>query len=591
LSRIKKLDIQLANQIAAGEVVERPASVVKELLENSLDANATRIEVDIEAGGMRLIRIKDNGSGIMKDDLPLALAPYATSKIAALDDLSAIASYGFRGEALASISSVSQFSISSRPKDQDKGWQATAQGRDMQVNIIPAAVAEGTLIQVRELFFNTPARRRFLRTEKTEFSHIEEVVKKAALANFNVAISLKHNNRTVKKLRAADTQIQKEQRIASVIDRNFMLNAVHLDMVHEGIQLTGWLCLPNYHRSQNDGQYFYVNQRPVKDKVLNHAIRQAYQQFIPEGRVPAYVLYLTLDPRAVDVNVHPTQHEVRFHNNRLVHDLIQQAIVQALAEAEPSLVPLQPQTTSTPARTAPATSSPGSSAASHNLYSSMLAQDTVNQSQNQLTALNQSNAIAYPSHDQDAWQCIARLTNEQALLTKQGQYSLLDLTDLLSQKAEQLELEQPVQQLLFPVVLNATDEALRWLGQLCDALGYQYQITEQQFQLMSAPKCFEQKLTIYWLLEFICWMLNKPQAKLAKQLSKQLSTRLMSFIKQQIQVESVTAIIKQLTAAQAHIQAELNQGLVPATSSIISGEELAKRVQTAPHNAEEQFDD
>ncbi len=332
LHPIRKLDTQLANQIAAGEVVERPASVVKELLENSIDAGSKRIDIEITGGGCGLIRIRDDGKGIPKDQLHLALAPHATSKISSLDDLDVIESFGFRGEALSSISSVSRFSLSSRTKDAEQGWQVIAEGREMLPKITAVAVTEGTRIDVRELFFNTPARRRFLRTEKTEFSHIEDVVRKTALTNFGVAITLKHNGRNIRRFRAASNVEQQEQRIAAVCGRQFIENSIRLELEHDGIEIKGWLGLPHYHRSQNDGQYFYVNNRPVRDKVLNHAIRQAYQQFIPEGRVPAYVLYLTIDPRTVDVNVHPTKHEVRFHNARLIHDLLVQTIEQGLAQ-------------------------------------------------------------------------------------------------------------------------------------------------------------------------------------------------------------------------------------------------------------------
>jgi len=338
---IRQLNTQLANQIAAGEVVERPASVVKELLENSIDAGAKRIDIEISAGGCNLIRIRDDGRGIPKDQLHLALAPHATSKISSLADLDVIRSFGFRGEALSSISSVSQFTLSTRTSDAEQGWQVSVEGMNMSPIITPDAVNLGTRIDVRELFFNTPARRRFLRTEKTEFNHIEDVVRKAALSNFEIAMTLKHNSTTVRRYKAASNLAQKEQRVATVIGRDFLNNCIRLELEHDGIEIDGWLGLPNYHRSQSDAQYFYVNSRPVKDKVLNHAIRQAYHAYLPQGRVSAYVLFLTIDPRTVDVNVHPTKHEVRFHDARRVHDLLVQTIEQSLAKTGVEVQPFE----------------------------------------------------------------------------------------------------------------------------------------------------------------------------------------------------------------------------------------------------------
>ncbi|NNJ72058.1 MAG: DNA mismatch repair endonuclease MutL [Enterobacterales bacterium] len=327
-----QLDTQLANQIAAGEVVERPASVVKELVENSLDAGADLIDVEIIAGGAQLIRVRDNGHGIDKDQLALALAPHATSKIVKLDDLSALLTFGFRGEALASISSVSKFTITSRTADQQQGWSASSHGKNMLVDIVPAAATVGTRVDVADLFYNTPARRRFLRTEKTEFYQIETVIKQAVLANPQVTFSLKQNQRLAKRYRAAHDDAQLMQRLAQILGKAFVSESVHINVEHEGMALRGWIGMPSYHRSQTDGQYFYVNNRPVKDKVLMHALRQVYLSRIPEGRSAAYVLFLDIEPQAVDVNVHPTKHEVRFHAVRSVHDFIVQALEQCIAE-------------------------------------------------------------------------------------------------------------------------------------------------------------------------------------------------------------------------------------------------------------------
>ncbi len=327
---IIQLSKQLANQIAAGEVVERPASVVKELVENSLDAGATQIDIEIINGGKQLIRIRDNGTGIAKDQLSLALSPHATSKIVSLDDLQSLASFGFRGEALASISSVSRFRLTSRTESQQRGWCAITTGDEMQVTLSPAPATVGTRIDVEELFHNTPARRRFLRTDKTELSQIETVVRQVALAHPAVTITLKHNQRVLKRYKAAHDLPQTEQRLAVVCGKDFVRQSVRISVDHDQLSLTGWIGLPEYHRSQTDGQYFFVNNRPVKDKVLNHAIREAYYPHLPEGRSAAYVLFLELPASQVDVNVHPTKHEVRFHQVRQVHDFIVQALEQSL---------------------------------------------------------------------------------------------------------------------------------------------------------------------------------------------------------------------------------------------------------------------
>lgn len=323
---------QLANQIAAGEVVERPASVVKELVENSLDAGATQINIEIEKGGSQLIKIRDNGCGIAKQDLVLALARHATSKISSLEDLEAILSLGFRGEALASISSVSRLLLTSRPEGQSEAWQAYAQGREMAVEIQPASHPTGTTIEVNNLFFNTPARRKFLRTDKTEFQHIDEVVRRIALAKPHVGFTLSHNGKMVRQYRKiVDNSVeQKQKRVAAICGENFIQHANYLDWQHGDLHLHGWIGSPALARPQNDLCYSYVNGRMMRDKTINHAIRQAYGEHIATGDYPAFVLFLDLDPTHVDVNVHPAKHEVRFHQGRLVHDFILQGVAQAL---------------------------------------------------------------------------------------------------------------------------------------------------------------------------------------------------------------------------------------------------------------------
>ena len=328
---IKILPPRLANQIAAGEVVERPSSVVKELIENSIDAGATRIDIDIEKGGAKLIRIRDNGSGVEKDQLGLALSRHATSKLATLDDLEAIDSLGFRGEALASISSVSRLTFTSRTQAQTEAWQAYAEGRDMQVKIKPAAHPIGTTVEVVDLFFNTPARRKFLRTDKTEFNHIDELVKRIALSRFDLQVTLKHNGKVIRSYRPASTVEQQERRVASITSTNFMANCMALDCEHSDIKLWGWIGLP-HDNAPMDVQYSYVNGRMMRDKLINHALRQAYEEATGIAAPPAYVLFIEVSVREVDVNVHPAKHEVRFHQARLVHDFIFQGVFKAITE-------------------------------------------------------------------------------------------------------------------------------------------------------------------------------------------------------------------------------------------------------------------
>ncbi|MCK9087555.1 DNA mismatch repair endonuclease MutL [Haemophilus influenzae] len=331
---IKILSPQLANQIAAGEVVERPASVVKELVENSLDAGANKIQIDIENGGANLIRIRDNGCGIPKEELSLALARHATSKITDLDDLEAILSLGFRGEALASISSVSRLTLTSRTEEQTEAWQVYAQGRDMETTIKPASHPVGTTVEVANLFFNTPARRKFLRTDKTEFAHIDEVIRRIALTKFNTAFTLTHNGKIVRQYRPAFDLNQQLKRVAAICGDDFVKNALRIDWKHDDLHLSGWVATPNFSRTQNDLSYCYINGRMVRDKVISHAIRQAYAQYLPADAYPAFVLFIDLNPHDVDVNVHPTKHEVRFHQQRLIHDFIYEGISYALNNQE-----------------------------------------------------------------------------------------------------------------------------------------------------------------------------------------------------------------------------------------------------------------
>lgn len=340
MSRIHRLSTRLANQIAAGEVVERPASVVKEVLENSLDAGATRVDVDVESGGVKLIRIRDNGFGIEPDDLSLAMARHATSKITSLEDLEAVGSLGFRGEALASIGSVSRLTLTSNAAEEgSEGSSAACEGREMEVVIKPAPHPRGTTVEVRDLFFNTPARRKFLRTEKTEFNHLEEVVKRLALSRFDVAFSLRHNGRAIHQLKAGTSQAEQQRRVATVCGPAFMEQAIYIENEIGNLRLWGWVGLPTFSRSQADLQYFFVNGRVIRDKLIAHAVKQAYRDVLYHGRHPAFVLYLEVDAAQVDVNVHPTKHEVRFRDGRTVHNFIFSSLHRALADVRPGSGP------------------------------------------------------------------------------------------------------------------------------------------------------------------------------------------------------------------------------------------------------------
>ena len=331
---INTLNPQLANQIAAGEVVERPASVVKELVENSLDAGATRIDIEVEQGGVKRLCVRDNGCGIEQSDMPLALSRHATSKISDIDDLEAVATLGFRGEALASIASVSRLSLTSN-SGESQGWQAVSEGRDMAVDVQPAAHPVGTSVDVRDLFFNTPARRKFLRTETTEYNRIDDYAKKLALSHMPVAFSLRHNQRVNLNLQPAQTVLEQEKRVADICGKPFMEQALYIDNQRTGIRLWGWIGLPTFSRSQTDLQHFFVNGRSIRDKVVSHAVRQAYQDVLYHGRHPAFVLFLEIEPKDVDVNVHPTKHEVRFRDSRVIHGFVSSTLQKALAQDRP----------------------------------------------------------------------------------------------------------------------------------------------------------------------------------------------------------------------------------------------------------------
>jgi DNA mismatch repair protein MutL len=335
--KIQCLPEVLINQIAAGEVVERPFSVVKELVENALDAGSTKVEIDLEEGGIRLIRIRDNGSGISAEDLPIAVQRHATSKIASLDDLESVATLGFRGEALPSIASVSRFTIRSRSSDQQHGASLSIEGGKVGA-VVPDAHAQGSSIEVRDLFYNVPARRKFLKTERTELAHAEDWLRSLALAKPSVELSIRHNGKELKRYKSISDTEQRIERVVQVLGSDFANQCLAVDVQHNGMRLTGWIGLPTASRSSADQQYFFVNGRAVRDKTVAHAVKQAYADVLFHGRYPAFVLFLELDPRRVDVNVHPAKHEVRFRDGRSVHDFIYRSLHALMAETRAGVV-------------------------------------------------------------------------------------------------------------------------------------------------------------------------------------------------------------------------------------------------------------
>lgn len=333
---IQHLPSQLVNQIAAGEVIERPASVLKELLENALDAGATKISVELEHGGTGTIRVTDNGNGIPKEEIMLALQRHATSKISVLEDLEHIATLGFRGEALPSIASVSRFSLASNHLGhRNEGWELSGEGGEFAEEVVPARQAQGTTVEVKNLFFNVPARKKFLRAEKTELQHCQSMLLKLALSRFDVALSVRHNGRSCLELDAVDSEQGKAGRLGQACGRKFAEQSIYLENSAQDIQIKGWISLPTFSRSQTDLQYLYVNGRTIRDKVISHAIRQSYQDVLYHGRFPAFVLFLEVDPAQVDVNAHPMKHEVRFRQARHVHDFVRHTVGKAIAETMP----------------------------------------------------------------------------------------------------------------------------------------------------------------------------------------------------------------------------------------------------------------
>jgi len=340
---IRQLPELLINQIAAGEVVERPSSVVKELVENSLDAGACSIQVALEQGGKRLVRVIDDGHGIPADELPLALARRATSKISSLAELEEVASMGFRGEALPSMASVSRMVITSRTHEAEHAWQVKAANGEIEA-VVPASGASGTRVELHDLFYNVPARRKFMRTERTEFSHIDELLKRFALSRPDVGFQLQHNNRVVRRFAPVQSDREMTGRLAAVLGREFVGHALEINEQRGPYGLRGWVAEPRYNRAQADRQFFFVNARMVKDRMVAHAIRQAFRDVLQHGRHPAFVLFLEMPFSGVDVNVHPQKHEVRFRDSRTLHDFIYATLNRRLAGAGVGSGALRPGT-------------------------------------------------------------------------------------------------------------------------------------------------------------------------------------------------------------------------------------------------------
>lgn len=616
---IQLLPPQLANQIAAGEVVERPASVVKELVENSLDAGASQIEIDIEKGGSKLIRIRDNGCGIEQHELVLALSRHATSKISSLADLEQIVSLGFRGEALASISSVSRLTLTSKTANQTAAWQASAEGRDMAVQVRPAAHPEGTSIEVLDLFFNTPARRRFLRSDKTEFTHIDELIKRLALSRFDVAWTLTHNGQAIRRLPVADNQQARQKRLAALCGRNFAEQALWLENQYGPIRLTGWLLAPSACQQTAACQYSYVNGRMMRDKLLNHAIRQAYGERLPAELQPAFVLYLELDATEVDVNVHPAKHEVRFHQARLVHDFVVTALSDALAQvSETALVVTDDQhlasnrlpetsaqtgllagyavaqpmaatpTSGALAYTAEPAARGGSSAAS---YGNTGAAKTANTTQH-LQSLSQQKAQQTPfqhtagQHTTPQHQMQYLAANQQSIATevagRVAPYLLLDNRFALCQEQQQLLLvdlpasiatcwQQQVQTaaLLLPLRLTLTAAELPLLlsyAETLEALGFDLLIKDNTAIVRSVPVWLRHTAISQWFAEFLQQLAQATAVEPAQMLLQLLLTAnylqaelLLNYYPQALLATNRQAQKLQLDLAAAQLRVSFNE--------------------------------
>ncbi|SDI68792.1 DNA mismatch repair protein MutL [Ferrimonas sediminum] len=534
---IQILPAQLANQIAAGEVVERPASVVKELVENCLDAGASRVDVEIERGGSKRILVRDNGLGIAREELALALSRHATSKVASLEDLESILSFGFRGEALASISSVSRLTLTSKTQEQPEAWQAYAEGQEMAVKVQPAAHPVGTTVLAEDLFFNTPARRRFLRADKTEFNHIDEQLRRIALAKPAIHFTLSHNGKLVRQYRAARTDKQHQQRLGAICSHRFAEAAVTLSTGNEQLQLHGCLAIGDGHQGFSEVQYFYVNGRVVRDRLVNHALRQALEMH-GQSSDAGYVLHLDLPPQEVDVNVHPAKHEVRFHQARYVHDFILQGLSDAVSQLAGSEMPdidvdpapFQPTPLTASPRTAPAVPPTAPRSTPHQVQSRApaagytpppLSPQPRAEAVSNYGDLMQAVDTAPPTHatGEAGWQWLAPLDETQALIGRGDQLRLLPLNALLRcwgqwQLLERLPQGLVSQPLLLPVSvarLPDWEPVLRQQQGVLKRLGFELAEQKQRLIIRKVPSVLRQANLAQIVPELLQWLLSCPQ--------------------------------------------------------------------------------
>ena len=480
--RIHALPLHLANQIAAGEVIERPASVVKELIENSLDAGATDITIHIEGAGSKLIRIRDNGQGIHPDDLALALSRHATSKLTSTEQLSHIASLGFRGEALPSIGSISQLTLTSKQAHNEHAWQYNASNE----SLTPTTHPDGTTLEVRDLFFNVPARRHFLKSDKTELNHIVITLRRLALSQFETGFYGQLSSSSNLKLPAAKTTEQRQQRVAKICGKTFLSHSFYIEQSYDDIELHGWVATAEGHRPQTDVHYFFINGRVIRDRVINHAIRQAYADHIPDGRYPAFVLYLTMPLDRVDINVHPTKHEVRFRDGRLIHGLINKAISDALTSQNDPTYKIEP------AKTAQQTS---------------LIPTSVNEPiAPPLTIAETAPSYQHPkqaklSSNTDFGTPITLLDQRYLLTRNQDQHLLLDL-QTAEQQLRQQQFQHAIETntlssrpILVPIKISLSADEITLFSQHQTALqqfGFNYTLTEHQLHITAIPSLFAQ---------------------------------------------------------------------------------------------------
>jgi DNA mismatch repair protein MutL len=542
--RIQALPLHLANQIAAGEVIERPASVVKELVENSIDALATEISIDIEGAGSHLIRVSDNGAGIHKDDLALALSRHATSKLQSSEQLSYISSLGFRGEALPSIASVSKLSISSKQKNSDYGWLY----KESDHSHTPTNQTTGTIIEVRELFFNLPARKHFLRGDKTEQNHITTTLHRLALSQYDVGFNYSFSGSSPVKLPKATTLQQQQQRIAKICGKHFINTALYLEQDYDAISLSGWIASAEGHRPQTDINYFFINGRVIRDRVINHAIRQAYDERIPAGRYPAFVLYLTLPLDRVDINVHPTKHEVRFRDARLIHGLINRAVQEALdssASDEGSLTEQPALFTSTPNLKDTGNINSVSEVNTHYSHNKYLTTPSVQTVKKSLaTTLTLSNTQI--------------LLQRFVIVDIKNEHWLIDL-QTLDQQSRQVQLEQAIESdtlrtrpILVPISLTLETSQLALLKQhqsLLEKLAVTLDFTSSSVTVKSIPSLLAQ-VNITTLITSIVESLFTDKAEIAH-LAKVFSQLIPStLIQSQQQAEQ---LLQQLTEPKQHL--------------------------------------